>query len=699
MNNYSFYGGRPGQSFNIAAYFPTVEEMNEAFNGGGAYTTVNYGEYALIYNAKDPRGVDHGSLYRRDLKGATFVGRISGPAGYPPHVKIVPIQEVLDKINKIKEDKSNSDTVYGSGSYSIIPDGDNFDASVCACRGAGIVEVSDSNYKYNKVVFGESEVGYYFYLTNCAFVFENSGDNEYPYYIKGTDINLEQVYVSLATPQKPTIPSSKKADSEKILLTAIKDDKDENKIIGFSLSAKTSEGVKYLHFQKEIKQGLTLFTFNRDTTYSNSNNYNQNLFQIYMEVDNEDIASPIPGFKKIKSLEEIKVSNKDEDKYKYLIVAECGSQEGYILFPNSDYSNNFANYVASICYYRDYGDTLPDLRPGATDIRYAYVSEREVIPLEGTQDSEEVTHEEQTTVYIGFSFPSLEQTATAVTGDAYENAVVARVLSEAYGAYHYDWEFTIPQGKQGTSFTRLYVDSNNKLKYTLTSYENSKEGDATENEVANARWVYEAEVLPADSNKEYSRLAFKDNLGKSIGKEYPIKEVKSISLDGYMIKATYSGVVNGNKVEDITKDVGQFPGVMSVGFNITTQDTGGNHTVSDYLNYLKFSTKEATIEAALEKCKNSGLLVVGGSDSISKYYFGWLNNIQDSTKSNWIYLGEIINSDANPEVIQQTVDFGDQKPSTEVIGKALNNTASNCYTAFSTIEVGGFLFAVGGATQ
>lgn len=687
MNNYSFYGGRPGQSFNIAAYFPTVEEMNKAFGGGGAYTTVNYGEYALIYNAKDPRGVDHGSLYRRDLQGATFVGRISGPAGYPPHVKIVPIQEVLDKINKIKEDKSNSDTVYGSGSYLIIPDGDKFDASVCACRGADIVKVE--GYNYSKVVFGESEVDYYSYLTKCTFTFENSGDNEYPYHIKGVDKNLIQTCVSLEKAQRPTIEyPSKMTSSENILLTA----KEYDNKTGFSLSAKTvSQGIKYLHFQKQVKEGATLFTFNRDSIFFDD----QNLFQIYVEVDNEDITSPIPGFKKIKSLEEIKTS----DEYKYLIVAECGNQEGYILIPNSDNKSSFAEYVASICYYRDYGDTLPDLRPGATDIRYAYVSEREVIPLEGTQDSEEVTHEEQTTVYIGFSFPSLEQTATAVTGDAYENAVVARVLSEAYGAYHYDWEFTIPQGKQGTSFTRLYVDSNNKLKYTLTSYENSKAGEATENEVANARWVYEAEVLPADSNKEYSRLAFKDNLGKSIGKEYPIKEVKSISLDGYMIKATYSGVVNGNKVEDITKDVGRFPGVMSVGFNITTQDTGGNHTNKDYLNYLNSLTKEATIEAALEKCKNSGLLVVGGSDDTSKYYYGWLNNIQDSTESGWIYLGEIINSDADPKAIQQTVDFGDQKPSTGNIQNALGNVNSNCYTAFSTIEVGGFLLAVGGATQ
>ena len=48
----SFYGGRRGASFVIVEKYKSVEEMIEAFKGGGNYTTVGYDEYVLILKIK-----------------------------------------------------------------------------------------------------------------------------------------------------------------------------------------------------------------------------------------------------------------------------------------------------------------------------------------------------------------------------------------------------------------------------------------------------------------------------------------------------------------------------------------------------------------------------------------------------------------------------------------------------------------------
>jgi len=45
---YSFYGGRPGNSFVIVKAFSSVDEMNTNFALGPNYTEVRYDEHVII---------------------------------------------------------------------------------------------------------------------------------------------------------------------------------------------------------------------------------------------------------------------------------------------------------------------------------------------------------------------------------------------------------------------------------------------------------------------------------------------------------------------------------------------------------------------------------------------------------------------------------------------------------------------------
>ena len=86
---YSFYGGRPGNSFTIVASFPNVQAMIDAFRGGPSYTEVNYDEHVII-NTEDKNNPTNGQIYRRgydynnDMGGAELIGTIVGPAGKAP---------------------------------------------------------------------------------------------------------------------------------------------------------------------------------------------------------------------------------------------------------------------------------------------------------------------------------------------------------------------------------------------------------------------------------------------------------------------------------------------------------------------------------------------------------------------------------------------------------------------------------------
>lgn len=86
---YSFYGGRPGNSFTIVASFPNVQAMVEQFKQGPNYTEVHYDEHVII-NTEDKNNPTNGQIYRRgydynnDMGGAELIGTIVGPAGKAP---------------------------------------------------------------------------------------------------------------------------------------------------------------------------------------------------------------------------------------------------------------------------------------------------------------------------------------------------------------------------------------------------------------------------------------------------------------------------------------------------------------------------------------------------------------------------------------------------------------------------------------
>lgn len=82
---FSFYGGRQGESFKIVRNFISLEDIKNKFSQGASYRDVNYGEYVLI-NSNDVRSAENGQVYRRGLEGPEYVGRISGPPGYSPHI-------------------------------------------------------------------------------------------------------------------------------------------------------------------------------------------------------------------------------------------------------------------------------------------------------------------------------------------------------------------------------------------------------------------------------------------------------------------------------------------------------------------------------------------------------------------------------------------------------------------------------------
>ena len=88
----SFYGGRPGNSFILAATFQTVAQMVSAFQGGPSYEDVKFDEYVMI----DGENSDKGKLYRRgydytnnETGGAIYIGNITGPQGIPANIKMV----------------------------------------------------------------------------------------------------------------------------------------------------------------------------------------------------------------------------------------------------------------------------------------------------------------------------------------------------------------------------------------------------------------------------------------------------------------------------------------------------------------------------------------------------------------------------------------------------------------------------------
>ena len=120
---YSFYGGRPGNSFIIITTYRSIADMVAKFKQGPNYTAVHYDEHVMIntVNKNDP---DNGRVYRRGydftntMGGAEYIGTIVGPAGKAPMLEMTTVANV-----KNKHASEGYDERFSSGEYS--PTGGN----------------------------------------------------------------------------------------------------------------------------------------------------------------------------------------------------------------------------------------------------------------------------------------------------------------------------------------------------------------------------------------------------------------------------------------------------------------------------------------------------------------------------------------------------------------------------------------------
>ena len=120
---YSFYGGRPGNSFIIITTYRSIADMVTKFKQGPSYTAVHYDEHVMIntVNKNDP---DNGRVYRRGydftntMGGAEYIGTIVGPAGKAPMLEMTTVADV-----RSKHASEGYDERFTSGQYS--PTGGN----------------------------------------------------------------------------------------------------------------------------------------------------------------------------------------------------------------------------------------------------------------------------------------------------------------------------------------------------------------------------------------------------------------------------------------------------------------------------------------------------------------------------------------------------------------------------------------------
>ena len=120
---YSFYGGRPGNSFIIITTYRSIADMVAKFKQGPNYTAVHYDEHVMIntVNKNDP---DNGRVYRRGydftntMGGAEYIGTIVGPAGKAPMLEMTTVADV-----RSKHASEGYDERFTSGQYS--PTGGN----------------------------------------------------------------------------------------------------------------------------------------------------------------------------------------------------------------------------------------------------------------------------------------------------------------------------------------------------------------------------------------------------------------------------------------------------------------------------------------------------------------------------------------------------------------------------------------------
>lgn len=116
---YSFYGGKPGNSFIIITTYRSINDMVSNFRLGSNYTAVHYDQHVMIntVNKNDP---DNGKIYRRgydftnEMGGAQYIGTIVGPSGMAPMLEMTTVTNV-----KTKHGLQGYDERYTTGTYSI----------------------------------------------------------------------------------------------------------------------------------------------------------------------------------------------------------------------------------------------------------------------------------------------------------------------------------------------------------------------------------------------------------------------------------------------------------------------------------------------------------------------------------------------------------------------------------------------------
>lgn len=128
---YSFYGGRPGNSFVIVKAFSSIDEMNTNFALGPNYTEVHYDEHVII-NTENKNDQHNGELYRRGYNGAVYIGTIVGPAGRAPMLQMTTESDVKSKTAQQGQDSMKQQGSYSVENNSLVPgkEGNKFNDAI-----------------------------------------------------------------------------------------------------------------------------------------------------------------------------------------------------------------------------------------------------------------------------------------------------------------------------------------------------------------------------------------------------------------------------------------------------------------------------------------------------------------------------------------------------------------------------------------
>lgn len=123
---YSFYGGRPGNSFVIVTTFRSVADMVEAFSRGSDYTAVRFDEHVMI-NSSNKNDPDNGKIYRRgydfndEMGGAEYIGTVAGPAGDAPQLGMATISEINNMVTQEGFEEKRTEGSYTVTNASLVP--------------------------------------------------------------------------------------------------------------------------------------------------------------------------------------------------------------------------------------------------------------------------------------------------------------------------------------------------------------------------------------------------------------------------------------------------------------------------------------------------------------------------------------------------------------------------------------------------